>query len=86
MDLINVAIALLSVVVVPLLGWAYRLQRQIDGLDRAQSAAMHRLEKELRADMATQEQQRDLETRLVKVMDRFENKLDEVIRLMSPNK
>lgn len=79
MDYANLGLTVLSIIIVPLMGWAWNLQRQIDQLDRDQQAAMHALELKLRADFATAAQFQALETRLERALMRIEDKLDEAI-------
>lgn len=65
----------LSVVVIPLCGWAVKLQLQVYTMRRELEQQLHQLEKDLRKDMVPNEQLQALETRL-------EKKLDQVIALI----
>lgn len=65
----------LSVVVIPLCGWAVKLQLQVYTTRRELEQQLHQLEKDLRKDMVPNEQLQALENRL-------EKKLDQVIALI----
>jgi len=91
MELISAGLAILSVIILPTLGWAYKLQRQVDQLDRDHRDARHAMEKNLRAELVVMEktlrvetvsasQFQALEGRLDRWMERMEDKLDAALR------
>lgn len=77
---IGIGLAVLTAIIIPLLAWAYKLQRQIDQLDRDHRDARHQLETKLRGELVSVQQFQGLEARLERWMERIEDKLDDALR------
>lgn len=77
---IGIGLAVLTAIIIPTLAWAYKLQRQIDQLDRDHRDARHALETTLRAELVSNQRFAALEGRLERWMERIEDKLDDALR------